>query len=81
MRKHETNMPHCWCNPKKTVFPNGNMHIAHRYGEYLREVRVNKGLFLRSVARELGFSAAFLSDVENDKRNPNEKIINYYSKL
>lgn len=29
MRKHETDMPHCWCNPKKTVMPNGIMHIIH----------------------------------------------------
>ena len=28
--KHETGMPHCWCNPDKQVFPNGNMHIVHR---------------------------------------------------
>jgi hypothetical protein len=27
--KHETNMPHCWCNPIKKVFPNGNMQIIH----------------------------------------------------
>lgn len=27
--EHETNMPHCWCNPKKTAYSNGNMHIAH----------------------------------------------------
>ena len=29
MRKHETDMPHCWCNPKKQVMENGNMVIIH----------------------------------------------------
>jgi hypothetical protein len=28
-REHITDMPHCWCNPKKTVYPNGNMVITH----------------------------------------------------
>lgn len=22
-------MPHCWCNPRKEVMPNGNMVIVH----------------------------------------------------
>lgn len=29
IEKHMTDMPHCWCNPEKTVFPNGNMSIVH----------------------------------------------------
>jgi hypothetical protein len=28
-KEHITDMPHCWCNPSKTVFKNGTMHIVH----------------------------------------------------
>lgn len=30
-REHITDMPYCWCNPRKIVYPNGNMAILHNY--------------------------------------------------
>ncbi len=36
---HETDMPHCWCNPKKTVYENGNMVISHSGFEVWRSKR------------------------------------------
>lgn len=32
-REHENDMPHCWCNPTKEVFENGNMVITHNEPE------------------------------------------------
>lgn len=32
-KKHENDMPHCWCNPTKKVFENGNMVITHNEPE------------------------------------------------
>jgi transcriptional regulator with XRE-family HTH domain len=39
-------------------------------GEAIREVRLAKGLTLRQLAKKLGVSAPFLSDVEHDRRRP-----------
>jgi len=40
------------------------------FGEYLKHKREEKHISLREVARTLGVSAPFLSDVENDRRGP-----------
>ena len=40
------------------------------YGEYLKYKREEKQISLREVARTLGVSAPFLSDVENNRRGP-----------
>lgn len=32
-KEHENDMPHCWCNPTKEVFENGNMVITHNEPE------------------------------------------------
>ncbi len=39
-------------------------------GEYLKHKREEKQISLREVARTLGVSAPFLSDVENNRRGP-----------
>jgi DNA-binding XRE family transcriptional regulator/mannose-6-phosphate isomerase-like protein (cupin superfamily) len=39
-------------------------------GARLREVRLKSGLSLRAVARELGVSASFVSQLENDRSRP-----------
>lgn len=28
-QEHETDMPHCWCNPKKIAYKNGNIAVHH----------------------------------------------------
>lgn len=40
------------------------------FGEYLKQKRDEKQISLREVARGLGVSAPFLSDVENNRRAP-----------
>ena len=40
------------------------------FGEYLKHTREKKQISLREVARTLGVSAPFLSDVENNRRGP-----------
>jgi len=45
------------------------------FGEKLRELREAKDLSLRELARNLGVSAAFLSDVELGRRHPSEAVL------
>ncbi len=40
------------------------------FGEYLKHKREKQHISLREVARTLGVSAPFLSDVENNRRGP-----------
>ena len=40
------------------------------FGEYLKHKREEKQISLREVARTLGVSVPFLSDVENNRRGP-----------
>jgi len=40
------------------------------FGTYLRNLREKNNLSLREVARRIGVSASYLSDVENDRRTP-----------
>lgn len=46
----------------------------------IRPVRQAKGITLREAARQIGVSAAFLSDVELGRRFPNDKIIDFLLK-
>lgn len=41
-------------------------------GEKIRELRIAKGITLRGLARAIGVSAPFLSDVEHGRRRPTE---------
>ena len=40
------------------------------FGELIRKARQKKGISLRSLGDLLGYSAPYLSDVENGRRNP-----------
>lgn len=40
------------------------------FGEFLRDKRVHAEISLRGLAKHLNISAAFLSDVEHNARNP-----------
>lgn len=52
------------------------MHSTWRtVGIELREWRLKRGEALRAMARRLGVSAAYLSDVERGNRNPS-RIVN-----
>lgn len=49
------------------------MKQERSFGKYLREKRLDRGVTLRVVAEKLGVSLPYLSDIENDRRNPPEK--------
>jgi transcriptional regulator with XRE-family HTH domain len=44
-------------------------------GQRIRELREEKDLSLRELAKKLGVSAAFLSDIELGRRFPSEKVL------
>lgn len=44
-------------------------------GEYLRELRENKDFSVRELAKRLGVSAPFLSDVELGRRHPSDDVL------
>ena len=44
-------------------------------GERIRELREEKDLSLRELARTLGVSAAFMSDVELGRRYPSDELL------
>lgn len=45
------------------------------FGEYIREQRLKSEIALREVGRQLNLSAAYLCDMEHDKRNPPAKDV------
>lgn len=45
-------------------------------GKFLRKIRIDRGELLRDMSNKLGVSAAYLSAVENGKRNAPEVWIN-----
>jgi len=50
-------------------------------GKAIRAAREKAKVSLREMGRVTGFSAAFLSDVELGRRNPNEKIIKFIESI
>lgn len=44
-------------------------------GDVVREARVAKGLSLRDLAKKLGKTPSYLSDIENDRRVPAEEVL------
>lgn len=60
---------HCG-GPKKSVNP-----------AWLRTKRESAGRSLRALARQMGYSASFLSDVELGRRNANKRVIATYESL
>lgn len=44
-------------------------------GDLIREARVAKGFGLRELARKIGKTPSYLSDIENDRRVPAEDVL------
>lgn len=44
-------------------------------GDLIREARVAKGFGLRELARKIGKTPSYLSDIENDRRVPAEEVL------
>ncbi len=49
------------------------MKKEETFGKRIKEARLDRGLTLRVVADKLGVSLPYLSDIENDRRNPPDK--------
>lgn len=44
--------------------------IDRKLGDYLHNLRINKGRTLRGAAKEMGISAMYLSEIESEKKIP-----------
>ena len=57
--------------------------MDNKFGETIRELRINKDLGLREFAKQLEITPAYLSNIERGKFNPpsEEKIIRIAEKL
>ena len=54
--------------------------MIKKFGPYIREVRMKKGIGQRKLASKIGISASYLNDIEKDKRTaPKLDIINKIS--
>jgi len=61
---------------KKWLFMN------KKFGPFIREIRIQKGLGQRELASKIGVSASYLNDIEKDKRTaPKLDIIKKISKI
>lgn len=49
------------------------MKMPTTFGSYVRAKRLERGLTMRSICEKMGFSLPYMSDIENDRRNPLEK--------
>lgn len=47
--------------------------MAETFGQYIRELRQIAGLSLRELARRVGITAPYLSDIESGYRHPSDK--------
>lgn len=47
-------------------------------GDEIRRLRNNLGLTLNEVGESVGFTAAYISDIEFNKRNPPPKLIKFF---
>lgn len=45
------------------------------FGDYISHKRQEMGFTLRGLAKELGLSASYISDIEKGNREPNEKSL------
>ncbi len=56
----------------------GTSRIKVLDGSWLRDKRIQRGIGLCEMARNMGFSAAYLCDVEKNRRRVTDKIQNFY---
>lgn len=49
--------------------------MKETFGEYIRKLRVNKGLTLTQLGASLGIDSGALSKIENGKRKFDEKVL------
>ena len=49
------------------------MEKRRSFGSYLREKRLERGITMRTICEALKVSLPYMSDIENDRRNPLDK--------
>lgn len=54
-----------------SVFANNMITL----GERIRELREAKGLSLRGLAKQIGITPGYMSDMENGYRHPSDKVL------
>jgi len=52
-----------------------NYNSDKTLGDTIREARVNKGLSLRGLAKDIEKTPSYLSDIENNRRVPSEEVL------
>lgn len=52
-----------------------------KLGSYLRKLRLNKGLLLEQVAKEIGFSTIHVSEVERGIKKPSDEFLKNIAKF
>jgi transcriptional regulator with XRE-family HTH domain len=50
-----------------------NLSHIKRFGDYIRELRIEKEITLKQMSECLGISLGLLSDIENHRRSPFDK--------
>lgn len=56
----------------------GEGKVKQISGNWLREARLAKNISLSALAREIGISGAYLSDIERGRRNAPKKLLEYF---
>jgi ribosome-binding protein aMBF1 (putative translation factor) len=55
------------------------VHLIHLakddFCKRLKEYRVNRGWSLRKMSAKIGYSAMYISDIENGRRAPSERFL------
>ena len=54
--------------------------MAETFGQHIRELRQTAGLSLRELARRVGITAPYLSDIEAGYRHPSDKYLTALAK-
>lgn len=62
------------CGPRAVRSP-ANMADKRTLGELIRDRRVGLDIGLRELARRLGVTPSYVSDIENNRRVPSEEVL------
>ena len=55
--------------------------MSKKFGPFIREIRIQKGLGQRELASKIGVSASYLNDIEKNKRTaPRIDLVNFWDK-
>ena len=67
---------------KKSVsLQNKNGLLMETFGEYIRQLRINKGLPIRKIAAQLDIDSSLLGRIERNERQANKELIAGIAKI